>query len=585
MQFILRSPAPGLLVACAVLSTTGLSQQPIRVSVNSAGEGANSWSFSPAVSADGRYVVFASDATNLVAGDTNDATDVFVRDVVAGLTTRVSVATGGAQGDWVSGIPYPFPYDLRRVVSISADGTRVAFVSSASNFAPGAVIGLPQVYVHDRTNGTTTLASRTPGGSACSAGALEPVLSGDGRFLFFTSGSPDLAPDGNPVRSDLYVFDIGTGTVTRVYAPPTDGHSAWAYWCSTSTDGRHIAFMTETITDTPSGPHYWVDVVLLDRDADADGIYDEPGAGTRALVLAADTQYGFETPDISAGGRFVVYQELDGDVVHHDRDADGDGLLDEAGATATRTVAHNEAEGFSWPYQLSISADGRWVASFDRVAGRFTLDNEQLFLRDVQRGASHLVSRTAAGAPANAHTRTGTIALTPDASFVAFDSTATNLVPGDSGIESDVFLAARPTGTTPGDALRYCTSTVNSSGRPARIGFGGTSSVSTDDLVLKAFDCPIPSTGAFFYGRVAASVPFANGFRCIAPGAHGLFRLPQSPSDSWGYPTFPFPLASAPTGGAITAGSAWCFQYWFRDVAGGGAGANLTEGLRLVFGP
>ncbi len=582
MQHPLRSSVTALLAAGAALSTVGLAQQPVRVSVNSAGEPGNLSSFSPAISADGRHVVFASEASNLVANDTNNTTDVFVRDVVAGTTTRVSVATGGGQGDSASGIPHLGPYDLRRVVSISADGARVAFISIAGNFAPGATVGVPQIYVHDRATGTTAIASRTPSGSAPANGSVQPFLSGDGRFVFFLGAGSELVPGGVSNRTDLFAFDVAAGTVSRVFAPPTfNGLGAWVDWCSSSTNGRHLAFVSVSSTN----PGYQIQVMLFDRDADGDGIYDEPGSGTSARVLA-NSDLGFETPDLSSDGRFVVWQDGSGNVRLRDRDSDEDGTLDENGTT-TRIVAHVEAEGSSWPYQLAVSADGRWLGSFERVSGRYTLDDMQLFLRDMRRGASHLVSRTASGAPASMHTRTGTIALTPDAAFVAFDSLADNLVPTDTNGYPDVFLAARPSGTAPGDAVRYCTTTTGPANYlTPHIGYGGSTSVSAGDLVLKAYETPVGGVfGRFMYGPVAASVPFGNGYRCVGPGALGIFRLPLSPVDVWGYPTFPFPFGGTPAGGAISAGSSWCFQYWFRDQPPGSLSFDLTEGLRLVFGP
>src|SRR5438094_669752 len=129
-----------------------------RVSVASGGTQANGVSCSPALSADGRLVAFQSDATNLVVGDTNGKTDVFVHDRQTGTTERVSVASGGGtQGTGNSGGFFAFP-------ALSADGRLVAFQSDATNLVAGDTNGATDLFVHDRQNGTTARASAPPGG-------------------------------------------------------------------------------------------------------------------------------------------------------------------------------------------------------------------------------------------------------------------------------------------------------------------------------------------------------------------------------------------------------------------------------------
>src|SRR5436309_3388656 len=132
-----------------------------RVSVASGGTQANHASSCPALSADGRFVAFQSDATNLVAGDTNGATDVFVHDRQTGATERVSVASGGGtQGNGNSGGFFAFP-------ALSADGRLVALQSAATNLVPADTNGATDVFVHDRQTGTT---ARATGASATSQG-------------------------------------------------------------------------------------------------------------------------------------------------------------------------------------------------------------------------------------------------------------------------------------------------------------------------------------------------------------------------------------------------------------------------------
>ena len=144
------------------------------------------------ISGDGRYVAFTSAASNLVTGDTNTIWDVFVRDRQAGVTSRVSVATGGTQAN---GMSY--------VQSISADGRYVFFTSSASNLVTGDTNNAPDMFVHDRQTGET---SRTESGKR----------SDDGRYVAFTSSASDLIEGDLNNAADIFVRDLAQGTTTLV---------------------------------------------------------------------------------------------------------------------------------------------------------------------------------------------------------------------------------------------------------------------------------------------------------------------------------------------------------------------------------
>ena len=133
-----------------------------------------SCSVDPAISADGRFVAFSSDATNLVPGDTNGTADVFVRDRQTGTTRRVSVGSGGAQGNGLSVDP-----------AISADGRFVAFASDATNLVPGDTNGADDVFVRDRQTGTTRRVSVGSGGAQGDRVSFDPAISADGRFVAF----------------------------------------------------------------------------------------------------------------------------------------------------------------------------------------------------------------------------------------------------------------------------------------------------------------------------------------------------------------------------------------------------------------
>ena len=177
-----------------------------RVSVDSSGAEANGDSFAPAISADGRFVAFSSAASNLVAGDTNGVDDVFLRDRQENTTTRVSVALGGARGKRRE----LFAVDQRRRArgSHSSRTRRTSFPSDTNS--------VRDVFVIDRQAATTTRASVNSAGDVqANVDSVTPVISGDGRFVAFTSFSDNLVPDDLNESSDVFVRDLQANTTTR----------------------------------------------------------------------------------------------------------------------------------------------------------------------------------------------------------------------------------------------------------------------------------------------------------------------------------------------------------------------------------
>jgi len=165
-----------------------------RVSVSSAGAQSDGFSFSPAVSDSGRFVAFASAATNLVIGDANEMVDVFVRDREIGITERVSVAGDGSESN---GDSY--------YVSISANGYYVAFDSGASNLAAGDTNVANDVFRHDRYTGSTERISIAGDGSEAGDNSWGPAISGDGRLVSFESDASDLVPGDENEFADVFV--------------------------------------------------------------------------------------------------------------------------------------------------------------------------------------------------------------------------------------------------------------------------------------------------------------------------------------------------------------------------------------------
>jgi hypothetical protein len=242
-----------------------------RVSVDSTGTQGNSNSDLPSISADGRFVAFHGEATNLVAGDTNAFDDVFVHDRQSGTTERVSVDSAGAQGNSDSYRP-----------SISADGRFVAFYSFATNLVTGDTNGFIDIFVRDRQSGTTERASVDSGGAQGNNGSAWPSISGDGRFVAFWSYASNLVTGDTNWFIDVFVHDRQSGTTERVSVDSGGAQgNDWSYWPSTSADGRFVAFWSHASNLVTGDTNLFVDIFVRDRGPMLPGTdLCQPGTGT-----------------------------------------------------------------------------------------------------------------------------------------------------------------------------------------------------------------------------------------------------------------------------------------------------------------
>jgi len=210
-----------------------------RVSVATGGEQANgpSQDDEPGISADGRFVAFISEATNLVPGDTNGVKDIFVHDRQTGETTRVSVATGGGQANGPSeGQP-----------ALNGSGRFVVFSSEASNLVPGDTNGEDDVFVHDRQTGETTRVSvATGGGQGMGGGAGgSPQLSGDGHIVAFGSEATNLVPGDTNGVQDIFIHDRGLAGMSNPNSPDLNGDGrADLVWRNATNGGTMVWQMT-----------------------------------------------------------------------------------------------------------------------------------------------------------------------------------------------------------------------------------------------------------------------------------------------------------------------------------------------------
>ncbi len=228
---------------------------PATTCVVSQGAGA---AFLPSISADGRFVSYTSAATFLVPGDTNAVNDVFVTDRTGSVTTtRVSVATGGAQAAG----------GASSSSSISGDGTVVAYSSDAITLVAGDTNGATDVFIHDRPTGTTTRASVASGGAQSSGGVSGfPSVNFDGRLVTFDSTATNLVPADTNGNSDVFLFDRLSVATTRV-SLGSDGSqtNAGSTFARISNDGRYVVYASEASNLVPNDTNNSSDVFVTDR--------------------------------------------------------------------------------------------------------------------------------------------------------------------------------------------------------------------------------------------------------------------------------------------------------------------------------
>lgn len=390
---------------------------------------ANGSSYSPSISADGRFVAFASEASNLVACDTNACSDVFVYDRQTGRTERVSLGMSGAQANEGSAQP-----------AISADGRWVTFASLASNLVPADLNDAPDVFLYDRSTGKTRLLSRMPDNfHSGNGGSSWPSISSDGQRVAFLSLASDLVQGDTNGVADVFLYDADKGQVRRVNVGPSGEQTdRYAYPGGISANGRFVAFTCSATNLAGPGPSDdWDDVFVHDLDtgqttlltASARG---EPGDGVSSGA------------SISGDGRWVAFVSYARNLV------EGSPerwlclyLADRQTGTITR-VARVVAEvhgstldgGF-----CAISADGRYIAftstAEDLVPGD-TNGEQDLFVYDRQTAMIQRVSVSNQGVQSNGWS--GQPSISADGRFAAFSSRADNLVPGDTNEEADIFV-------------------------------------------------------------------------------------------------------------------------------------------------
>jgi Tol biopolymer transport system component len=226
------------------------------VSVGQGGVQGNGFSEGVAISANGRFVAFASGATNLVPRDTNREEDVFIRDRKEGTTERVSIASSGAQGNG----------DSHGGLALSANGRFIAFTSDATNLVPDDTNDARDLFVHDRVTGKTERVSVSSDGVQGNRFSESPALSANGRFVAFYSAATNLVPGDTNDANDAFVHDRKTGKTIRV-SISSGGVQANenSFDATLSADGQAVAFDSRATNLVPNDTNDTTDVFVRDR--------------------------------------------------------------------------------------------------------------------------------------------------------------------------------------------------------------------------------------------------------------------------------------------------------------------------------
>ncbi len=556
------------MVWCAIAGPAGAATGYYqRVSVASDGSQANGASSSPALGGAGQCVAFVSTASNLVAGDSNNVSDIFVFDRPSRITTRESVASDGSQANAASQTP-----------AISDDCRFIVFQSSATNLVPGS--SGTQIYVRDRTAKTTVLASISNSGAVGNAPSAQPAISGDGRVVAFLSDASNLVSGDTNGCADVFARDL-VGAVTTRDNVSSNGIQATCTGSfslsqpSLSRNGRYIAFDSNAAT------------LVTGLSANGDSFVFVRDRLTGQTTVESTRANSF-SPSLSADGRYVAFKSISAILSIWLRDRT-------TGASWAPVLSAGPVAG---PYGAPrVSADGRFVSFWHDVlnlpvqGGDFARVYDRV--SDTHWDASQCCPGSVPSAPS-----------VVAGNVVAFVSASTALVDNDTNGVADIFIADLTQAAPPGaprnlmfalvDSVLTLTWSAPADGGPPTsyvVGAGSTS-MRAD---LASLDTQSTSTsfsatiggGGPYYIRVGARNDFGfaasneilvrPGSLLPPPGVPGEFSATTSGSTvtlKWSAPT----TGGAPTGYVLQSGP-YTFPLDFKIATGNTATTFTATGV------
>ncbi len=489
-----------------------LTKETKRVSVASDGTEGNKRSINPDISADGRYIVYGSEATNLVPNDTNKNGDVFLYDQFTAITKRISVDANGNQATF--GPSY--------LPDISADGRYIVFSSGARDLVPNDTNSASDIFLHDTLDGSMTRISVDANGNQANMQSGESRISADGRYVVFASNASNLVPGDTNLTTDVFLYDHQTGSIERV-SVNTNGDQTdqnESFLADISNDGRYITFLSgatnlstadtngtvfdvflrDTLLNTTTlvsvnstgaagnGEVLWADMagngLSVVIETEADNMVPGDSNSIKDLIVTPLGSDACPTPNLStisqpslitgmqivlrgyhfdsqAQNNIVLFGGIPGQVVSATSSSlevtvpagikagnitvevagkKSNSLAYKLGAERVNLTSNAQESSFAVENDFSLSGDGRYalfVSSATDLDPAATSGRKQVYLRDNLLGSLQLVSVNSAGVESDADAEFCSIST--DGQYVVFISKATNLGPGASGTYQQIY--------------------------------------------------------------------------------------------------------------------------------------------------
>ena len=387
-----------------------------RISIASNGTESNGYSSGVSIGDDGRYIIFSSDATNLVPNDTNNSTDTFIYDRSNKTVELINIAPNDTQAN--------APVSIG---SISGNSRYITFASSASNLVANDTNGQRDIFVYDRIEKITELISVATDGTQANDLNLFSAISDDGRYVAFESMATNLVANDTNGQRDIFVYDR-IEKITELISVATDGTQAnnHASLDSISDDGRYITFSSNATNLVANDTNEQSDVFIYDRNAKTTERISIATDGTQAN---GSSQFS----SISGDGRYVAFESMASNLVADDTNGLDDIFVYDRNAKTTEriSVAINGAQPNGYSYGASISDDGRYIAfvsEADNLVVDDTNERADIFVYD-------RVEKSTKSFDGNSFP-----SISGNGEYVVFNSDLDDLVVNDTNQAGDVFF-------------------------------------------------------------------------------------------------------------------------------------------------
>lgn len=436
-----------LVASPVIVNALNITTPVTRISEDSSSTEADDSSWGPSISDDGRYVAFESYATNLVAGDTNDAEDVFMRDTTLNTIIRISTDSTGTQAN----------NDSYSAV-ISGNGRYVVFESTATNLVAGDTNSASDIFMKDTvTNATTRLSTDSSGTQSTSFSSSDyPSISSDGRYVSFHSDATNLVVGDTNGDDDVFLKDTVTGVTIRVSTNSSgvqgnDDSTNSLNHNFVSSDGRYVVFDSDADNLVTGDTNSTTDVFVKDTVS---------GAVVRASTDSSgvESDDGGYNPTLSSDGRYVAFESYGDDLVAGDTNSATDVFVKDivTGSIVRATTDSSGVEQNDFSYWANISPDGNYVA-FESDATNLVADDTNgdgdIFVKDLTSGTTMRISTDSLGNEANDDSYGFAAVISGNGRYFAFGSPASNLVAGDTNFSEDIFYRENPLWVAPADPV------------------------------------------------------------------------------------------------------------------------------------